>query len=162
MEKQDLCGLLFKRWVRFLKDKKTYGRYLLCIQAANKRKDALCKLYSSRGNNIWNDWTYIGDEINKKIYLSKNDYFKDRFEINNLTGLSNHIACLNLYLSYSDSSFLTETYLSFRHIDEKKNPALPVPRGFRKTKRKVHGRQREDNSPWYNSFYQDKRILWRR
>ena len=165
MKNQDSCGPLFKRWVRFLKDKKIYGRYILYIQEANRKKDEVRQV---QRYNTWGYWNYtFGDSPitckPNKIYLSKNDYFKDRFEINSLKELRKHLFDVYVLYSYFESDFWFNTFEEFKKIEERKNPKLPIPRGFRPRHRKFKGKGlREENSPWYSNYYQDKKVLWRR
>ena len=168
MENQISCTPLFKRWVKFLKQKNLYGRYILCMHRTNKWKD---KLFKNRSENLWGNWTIttsisttpISVDV-RDIYLSKSDYFKDRYNINTLQELRSHLCNVGGYVSYEECIFWVRVYDEFRKAEERTNPVLPVPRSFKNRvgrRGKVKG-AREENSPWYTNFYEDRKVLWRR
>jgi hypothetical protein len=68
------------------------------------------------------------------------------------------------YFEEKESSFLYGAYIDYRKfVEDEKKKQLPIPRGFRKKKSKIKIKcSEEENTPWYNSFYQDKKVLWRR
>lgn len=152
----------YKKWVKFLKSKKLYGRYLLDIQSVNRliqNRDE-----SRRVNrNFWFDMPYIICS-KKDIFITKKDVFKNRFEIHNFQDLQWHVWNLASYFEEKESSFLYGAYIDYRKfVEDEKKKQFPIPRGFRKKKSKTKVKcSEEENAPWYNSFYQDKKVLWRR
>lgn len=166
MENQISCTPLFKRWVRFLKQKNLCGRYILCMHRTNRWKD---NIFKNRRGNLWTNWTItssapIHNVSIRDIYLSKSDYFRERYEVNTLQELRTHLYNLGGYISYEEGVFWMRVYDEFRKVEERTNPILPVPRSFKNRgnqRSKVKG-AREDNLPWYTNFYEDRKVLWRR
>jgi hypothetical protein len=150
----------YKKWIRYLKENKLYGRYLLDIQSANKLAYERKKQRNKHGDAWWVDFTLCYcSKID--IFLTKADIFKDRFYINDFRTLKEHIWSLCYYFGPKESIFLSDTYKKYCSFVEKNR--LPIPRGFRKKKGRVRLKgSSEENSPWYNSYYQDKKVLWRR
>lgn len=154
----------YKKWVLFLKSKKLYGRYLLDIQSANKIEEERRK---TRNTNLWFD---IPTRPCKKreVYLSNNDYFQKRLSIDSIGRLQWHLWDLSTYFTIEESQFLDNIFKFYkgylrREEEAKKKKELPIPRGFRRKKNKTKVKySEEENTPWYNSFYQDKKVLWRR
>ena len=154
----------YKKWIRYLKENKLYGRYLLDIQSANKLAYERKKQSNEHSDAWWVDFTLCYCS-KRDIFLTKADIFKGRFYINDFRALKEHIWNLCSYFGAKESIFLSDTYkkyCSFVEEAEKKN-RLPIPRGFRKKKDRVRLKgSSEENSPWYNSYYQDRKVLWRR
>ena len=154
----------YKKWIRYLKENKLYGRYLLDIQSANKLAYERKKQINKHNDAWWVDFTLCYCS-KRDIFLTKADIFKYRFYINDFRTLKQHIWDLCCYFGPKESIFLSDTYkkyCSFVEEAEKKN-RLPIPRSFRKKKDRVRLKgSSEENSPWYNSYYQDKKVLWRR
>ena len=154
----------YKKWVKFLKSKKLYGRYLLDIQSVNRLIENRNKSRCGFSNeNFWFDMSYVICS-KKDIFITKKDIFKNRFEILNFDGLQWHLWNLASYFEEKESSFLYGAYREYRKfVEDQKKKQLPIPRGFRKKKSKTKVKcSEEENTPWYNSFYQDKKVLWRR
>ena len=157
----------YKKWVLFLKSKKLYGRYLLDVQSANKIEEERCQRRNERNTNLWFD---ISTNLCKKrgVYISNKDYFQNRFSIDNIGGLQWHLWSLSNYFTRDESQFLDNIYALYKnHLrkeeEAKKKNQLPIPRSFRKKKERVKLKgSSEENKPWYNSYYQDKKMLWRR
>ena len=157
----------YKKWVLFLKSKKLYGRYLLDVQSANKIEEERRQIRNEMNINLWFD---IPTRPCKKreVYLSNNDHFQKRFSIDSIGSLQWHLWDLSTYFTIEESQFLDNIFKFYkgylrREEEAKKKRELPIPRGFRRKKIKTKVKySEEENTPWYNSFYQDKKVLWRR
>lgn len=137
----------YKTWVLFLKEKKLYGRYLLDIQTANKIYYEGIRCYDLIIPRL--SWQ-------RTVYLSKIDYFDKRFKIDSFHSLQSHLSHLSSFFTYEEYDFMRKTFLMFRTwvLEEKRNIML-------KKKNKMIKKKEEENSPWYNRYYQDKKTLWR-
>ena len=159
----------YKKWVGYLKARKVYGRYLMYIQSANRKIDEEKKRdreYRENREHMWFvEFTWLSYLIeNIGPYFSKEDHFQDRFYVNNIRELRYHINTMSFRFPREQSDFLFKTISDFQKLLElEKEKALPVPRSFRKrpSGHKFRG-EREENSPWYNKYYQNKKQVWKR
>lgn len=152
----------YKKWVRFLKKEKLYGRYLLDIQSANRLYDEENRMLRDN-HNIYNFFmSYC--VVKRTPFFSKKDYYDSRFTINSIVELRYHIFNLAFRFNSEESDFLHKALGNFiKLIELEKKNALPIPRSFRakKSGSRVRG-EREENSPWYSNYYQNKKQQWRR
>jgi hypothetical protein len=74
----------YKKWVAFLKQRKVYGKYILCIQSANKN-------IITKQHGMWGT-PYVSTI---EPFFSKYDYFNERLKIQNIRDLSGHISLLS-------------------------------------------------------------------
>jgi hypothetical protein len=143
----------YKKWVAFLKQRKVYGKYILCIQSANKN-------IITKQHGMW-ETTYVSTI---EPFFSKNDYFSERLKIQNICDLSYHISLLSFKFCGNEYIFLNKIFSDFsKLIEEERKKRLPIPRKFKikKNSGRAKGEQ-EENSPWYNQFYQNKKNQWRK
>jgi hypothetical protein len=157
----------YKKWLLYLKSKKLYGRYLLDIQSANRLEEERNQTRNERNANLWFD--ILTNPCKKRgVYISNKDYFQKRFSIDSFGSLQWHLWDLSTYFTIEERQFLDNIFKLYKGYlrkeeEAKKKKELPIPRGFRKKKDRIRLKgSSEENSPWYNSYYQDKKVLWRR